>query len=113
MNNIPGTITLDEHYYIDVDALNWILKEVKIIPPTDRRGKPNKNAGNHCDVVIGYYPKLDKALEAYSDMITKDTVMNSATAINVRSMIIQLQAIKNAITKLSLTLNVKQEDKAE
>lgn len=111
MNNTPGTITLDENYYIDVDPLNWILKQVKVVPQTDKRGNPNKNAGNHCDAVIGYFPTLESALDSYISHAIKDAVTVTGDSWNIEEVKELLQEIKSAVTGLSLTLKVKKEDK--
>ena len=113
MNNIPGTITLDEDYYIDVDALNFILKQSKVTAEFTSKGEPNKNAGQHCDVTLGYFGSLEDALNHYSNELIKSGIHNSATAIYLEDIKVILEEIKTAVTKLSLTLNVKQEGKAE
>lgn len=109
MLNIPGIITLDERYYIDVDPYNWILKQVKVTADTTSTGRPNKRAGQRCDVVIGYFPSLEQALNAYAEQILKESVSGSVAELNIDGVKSILEDIKIAITKLSLTLNAKQE----
>lgn len=113
MNNIPGTITLDEHYYIDIDALNLMLKKVKVTAEKTSKGEPNKNAGQRCDVTLGYFGSLELALDKYSKELIKNGIHNSATDISLSQLQTTLNEIKTTITKLSLSLNVKQEGKAE
>lgn len=109
MNNLPGIIILDDRYYIDVDPYNWMLKEVKITPPLDSKGRPNKQAGKRCDVVVGYCPSLVNALELYSEQLLKESVSGSVKPLNIDSIKTILAEIKTAVTGLSLTLNVKKE----
>lgn len=113
MQNIPGTIVLDERYYIDVDPYNWILKEVKRIPENNSRGLPNKRAGQRCDAVIGNFPSLDKALDGYTQQILKSAVVDSVAVLNIAEVKVILQDIKNTVTRLSLTLNAKAEGGGE
>lgn len=111
--NSPGTITLDEQYYIDVDPLNFILKKVKVTADKSSTGKVNKNAGRRCDITIGYCGTLENALNLYSRELMRNGIHNSATALNLQRLEIILKDIKNAVTKLSLTLKDKQEDNRE
>lgn len=113
MNNIPGTIILDGQHYIDVDPYNWILKQIKRIPENNSRGLPNKRAGQRCDVVLGYYPSLEKALDGYTEQIVKNDILDSVTALNIAEVKVILQDIKNSVTRLSLTLNAKAESGGE
>jgi hypothetical protein len=110
MNNLPGTITLDKKYYISVDPLNWILKEIKVIPKYDRKGKPNKKAGNHCDAVIGYYSTLESALEAYTSRSIKDAILVTNDSWNIEEVKELLREVKSTVAKLPLTLKVEQEE---
>jgi len=111
MNNLPGTITLDDRYYIDVDPYNWMLKETKITPSLDSKGRPNKQAGKRCDVVVGYCPSLVNALELYSERLFKEKVHCSVEPCEFDNVVAMLEEIKTAVTGLSLTLNVKKEGK--
>lgn len=113
MNNIPGTITLDETHYIDIDPYNWILKESRLIPETDSKGNPNKSAGKQVDAVIGYYGKLEDALNAYSMRILKNRLSGSAAEISIDGLQTILKEIKTAVTRLSLTFKSKQGGNAE
>lgn len=111
--NSPGTITLDEQYYIDVDPLNFMLKKVKVTADKTSTGKVNKNAGRRCDITIGYCGTLENALNLYSRELMRNGIHNSATALNSQRLEIMLKDIKNAVTNLSLTLKDKQEDNRE
>lgn len=113
MNNIPGTIILDGQHYIDVDPYNWILKQIKRIPENNSRGIPNKRAGQRCDAVLGYFPSLEQALDGYTEQVTKNGVVDSVTALNIAEVKVILQDIKNSVTKLSLTLNSKEDGGGE
>lgn len=113
MNNTPGTITLDEKYYIDVDALNFILKRIKVTAGTTKDGKENVNAGKRCDVTVGYLGSLEDALNRYTNELIKNDVHGSATDVSLSQLQTILEDIKTAVTRLSLTLNVKQEGNAD
>ena len=109
--NSPGTITLDEQYYIDVDPRNFILKKIKVTAGKASTGKVNKNAGRRCDITIGYCGTLENALNLYSRELMRNGIHNSAMALNLQRLEIILKDIKNTVTKVSLTLKDKQEDK--
>ena len=100
VNELAGTITLDDFYYIDVDALNWILKDVKVVPPTDRRGNPNKNAGNRCDTVIGYYPSLQSALTAYVNCTLQDAIQATGDSWSIDELKDLLKGINESILNI-------------
>ena len=111
MNNTPGTITLDEDYYIDVDSLNFMLKKIKITADVTKDGTQNKNAGRRCDVTIGYCGTLENALDLYSRELIRNGIHNSVTALSIEDMKVILHDIKTAVTGWPLTLNVKKESK--
>lgn len=113
MNNIPGTITLDEKYYIDVDALNFILKRIKVTADTTKDGEKNVNAGKRCDITLGYLGSLEDALNRYTNELIKNAIHGSTTDVSIGLLQTILEDIKTAVTGLSLTLNVKQEGNAE
>lgn len=51
-------IRLTGGYYIEIDNLNHILKEVRVV-------KKGKNAGQEYDRIVGYYSNLEGAIRAF------------------------------------------------
>lgn len=103
MNNIPGTISLDQDYYIDVDPLNFILKERKSV-------KVGENKGKQYESTIGYFGSLESALDEYVTRQIKSGIQASNDW-SVEDVFVLLDSLRGDIKNLSLTLNTKQEDK--
>ena len=109
MNNLSGTIKLDDTYFIEIDPYNFILKQIKITSDKTVSGKPNKNAGQPYNATLDYYPSLEVALDRYSKTLIKDGIHSADLGADVQTLQTILTEIKNAVTKLSLTVNVKRE----
>ena len=108
MNSISGKIKLDDHFFIDVDPYNWALREIKTIPAISSTGKPNKGAGKQINRVVGYYSKLEDALDSYAELLAKESISTLSEPASLTEVKTILEEVKNAVAKVSLTLKVGQ-----
>lgn len=103
---MTGKIKLDNRFYIDIDPYNWALCEIKTIPATSKSGKPNKGAGKQFSKAIGYCSTLENALNLYAEVMAKESVGAFVEPVSIQELKTILLDVKNAVTKLSLTLKV-------
>ena len=64
-------IRIGDKYAIQSDSYNIILREKRI------KGEDSKNPGEEYWIDIGYYAKLDQAVEALIDLRLKQSDVNS------------------------------------
>lgn len=94
-------IVLDEKWSIDMDNYNYVLqkklttaKKAKGREVLDENGNPVSQQQS-----VGYYPTLAKALDAYSRVYTRSTLMNSGD-LTVAEAIKIVQKCADDMTKL-------------
>ena len=108
MKNVSGKIKLDDRFYIYVDPYCWaLLYEVKTIPAYSSKGKPNKCAGKQITKAIGYYRKLEHALDKYVELKAKESLSTFSEPISISDVKTILSEIKNATERLAHKLNVE------
>lgn len=64
-------IRIGDKYAIQSDSYNIVLREKRI------KGEDSKNPGKEYWIDIGYYAKLDQAVEALIDLRVKQSDVNS------------------------------------
>lgn len=76
-------INIDDRFYIDIDSMNYILKERKI-------NKSGKNKGSEYFTAIGFYNTVENAFEAYLELMTRETL--SGKALTVKEAVREIKA---------------------
>lgn len=99
MNN---RIKIDDTYFIEIDAYNWILKASVETKEKCVSGQPAKNAGKFHDITLGFYPSLESALKAYADHFEKDEISKAKWPVNTEELETILLGIESACSTLKL-----------
>ena len=110
MKNVNGKIKLDDRFYINIDPYCWTLYEVKTTPAYSSKGKPNKGAGKQITKAIGYYRKLEHALDKYVELKAKESFSTFSEPISISDVKTILSEIKNATERLAHKLKVELEE---
>ena len=97
------TIQIDGTYFVQVEELNWTLKKRVPYSAVRKDGTPSKNAGQMKTVTLGYFPKLESALIAYSGHAENDAVADAQEPLNIEELKAILLRTESVCRALKLT----------